>query len=423
MPEKFRAFLIGFCPLTQIPLILQSNSNQLFRFLFLVFLLPTISWAQGIVSGFVINKENQPIDSVMVFFHKSNELNTISDTKGFFKIDYSDVEITGWKLTFYKEGYKEQSIPFKKLSDLMVVTLEPLIKKEEKIIYEDEIVELDEGTVYSSFAVDSSKVINSILDNIKLRHSSNYPLINTTYKVEGYHSLTEKLSEEREDTLLYLKNPLHLELTSYSDKNIHLNSQIALQPTSTLFVRNNTYNAPKDSPFFLYEQFSWIDFISKDFISKRRNYKYKILSQDETTYEIEFVVKKSQEGSWSGTMVVNKEDFAIIRLEVNLEFNRKNSYSIVSKNATKNATSIIYFEGAKIVWEFKKSVSGFYKINSLNSDYRIIHIGVNPDYTPQFLVKTNMKFAEESLPEEHKILPLNDLLFIAFQKNHAAYKD
>lgn len=396
---------------------MQSNSNQLFRFLFLVILLPTISWAQGIVSGFVIDTDNQPIDSVMVFFYKSDELNTVSDTKGYFKIDYSDIEITGWKLTFYKEGYKEQSIPFKKLSDLMVVTLEPLIKKEEKIIYEDEIVELDGGIVYSSFAVDSSKVINSILDNIKLRHSSNYPLINTTYNIQGYHSLTEKLSEEKEDTLLYLKNPLHLELTSYNDKSIHLNSKIAVQPTSTLFVRNNLYNVPRDSPFFLYEQFSWVDFINKDFINKRRNYKYKILNQDETTYEIEFTVKKPQEGSWSGIMVINKEDFAVLKLEVNLEFNRKNSYSIVSKNQTKNSTSIIYFEGAKINWEFQKSNSGFYKIYSLNSDYRIIHIGVSPDFTPQFLVKTKMNFEEESLPEECKILPLNDLLFIAFQKN------
>lgn len=402
---------------------MQSNSNQLFRFLFLIILLPSISWAQGIVSGFVIDKENQPIDSVMVFFHKSDELNTVSDTKGFFKIDYSDIEITGWKLTFYKEGYKEQSIPFKKLSDLMVVTLEPFIKKEEKIMFEDEIVELDEGTVYSSFAVDSSEVIHSILDSIKLRHSSNYPLINTTYQVQGYHSLTEKLSEEREDTLLYLKNPLHLELTSYNDKNIHLNSQIAVQPTSTLFVKNNAYNAPKDSPFFLYEQFSWVDFINKDFINKRRNYNYKILNQDETSYEIGFTVKKPQEGSWSGTMVINKEDFAVLKLEIHLEFNRKNSYTIVSKNQTKNATSMIYFEGAKIAWEFAKSTSGFYKISSLNSDYRIIHIGVSPDYTPQFLVSTKMNFTQESLPEECKILPLNDLLFIAFQKNNAVLKE
>lgn len=402
---------------------MQSNSNQLFRFLFLIILLPSLSWAQGIVSGFVIDKENQPIDSVMVFFHKSDELNTVSDTKGFFKIDYSDIEITGWKLTFYKEGYKEQSIPFKKLSDLMVVTLEPFIKKEEKIMYEDEIVELDEGTVYSSFAVDSSEVIHSILDSIKLRHSSNYPLINTTYQVQGYHSLTEKLSEEREDTLLYLKNPLHLELTSYNDKNIHLNSQIAVQPTSTLFVKNNVYNAPKDSPFFLYEQFSWVDFINKDFINKRRNYNYKILNQDETSYEIGFTVKKPQEGSWSGMMVINKEDFAVLKLEIHLEFNRKNSYTIVSKNQTKNATSMIYFEGAKIVWEFAKSTSGFYKISSLNSDYRIIHIGVSPDYTPQFLVSTKMNFTQESLPEECKILPLNDLLFIAFQKNNAILKE
>lgn len=359
----------------------------------------------------------------MVFFHKSNDLNTVTDKQGYFKIDYSDVEITGWKLTFYKEGYKEQSIAFKKLSDLMVVTLEPLVKKIETAIYEDEVVELDEGIVYSSFAVDSSKIINSILDNIKLRHSSNYPLTNTTYQIRGFHSLTERLSEEREDTLLYLKNPLHLELTSYNDKSIHLNSQIAVQPTSTLFVRNNLYNVPKDSPFFLYEQFSWVDFINKDFLNKKRNYKYKILSQDESNYVIEFKIKKPQEGNWSGIMVVNKEDFAILKLEVNLEFNRKNSYSIVSKNLTKNSTSIIYFEGAKIGWEFKKSNSGFYKINSLNSDYRIIHIGVSPDYTPQFLVKTNMNFVEESLPEECKILPLNDLLFIAFQKNYAAFKD
>lgn len=397
---------------------MQTNSNQLYRLFLFVLLIPALSSAQGIVSGFVTDKNNQPLDSVMVFFHKSEELNTISDKQGFFKIDYSDIEITGWKLTFYKEGFKEQSIPFKKLSDLMVVTLEPLIKKEEKIIYEDEVIELDEGIMYSSFAVDSMKFINSILDNIKLRHSANYPLFNTTYQVRGYHSLTEKLSEEREDTLLYLKDPLHLELTSYNDKSIHQNSKMAIQPTSTLFISNNTYNVPKDSPFFLYEQFSWVDFINKEFINKRRIYNYKILNEDENTFQISFTVKKPQQGSWSGTMIVNKEDFAILKLETYLEFNRKNSYEIVSRNQTKNSTSIIYFEGAKIIWEFAKSDSGIYNISKLNSDYRIIHIGVSPDYTPQFLVKTQMNFSKDILPEEHKILPLNEFLFIAFQKNN-----
>jgi len=413
MPEShFGHFLIP-----QILLILQSNSNQLFRLILFVLLIPVFSTAQSIVSGFVTDKNNQPLDSVMVFFYKSNELNTLSDAQGFFKIDYSDYEIKGWKLSFYKEGYKEQSIPYKKLSDLMVVTLDPLVPKEENLIYEDDIVELDEGVVYSSFAIDSLKKINSILDNIQLRHSTNYPLFNSTYRVQGYHALTEKLSEEREDTLLYLKSPLHLELTSYNDKNIHLNSQIAVQPTSTLFVRNNQYHVPKDSPFFLYEQFSWVDFINKDFLNKRRNYQYKILSEDENFYEISFTIKKPKEASWSGIMTVNKTDFAITKLETDLEFNRKNSYEIVSRNQSKNATSLIYFEGAKIIWEFAQTDSGLYNISKLNADYRIIHVGVNPDYTPQFLVKTEMNFNKEIFPEEHKILPLNDFLFIAFQKN------
>src|SRR5690606_5567742 len=108
------------------------------------------------------------------------------------------------------------------------------------------------------------------------------------------------------------------------------------------------------SPFFLYEQFSWIDFIGKDFLNKRKLYKYEILYEDDDVYELAFRIKKIQEDCWSGVMTVNKKDFAITRLEVNLEFNRKNSYTIVSKNQTKNATSIIYFEGAKIAWEFEK---------------------------------------------------------------------
>src|SRR5690606_18147231 len=122
-------------------------------------------------------------------------------------------------------------------------------------------------------------------------------------------------------------------------------------------------------------------------------------------------------------MTVNKKDYAIEKLEVELEFNRKNSYTIVSKNQTKNATAIIYFEGAKIVWEFAKPEYGHYKIKKLNAYYRIIHVGANPDFTPEFLVNTKFNFKDGSLPEESKILPLNDLLFIAFQKNHANFKD
>src|SRR5690606_31896595 len=121
----------------------------------------------------------------------------------------------------------------------------------------------------------------------------------------GYHALTEKRSEEREDTLLYLKDPLHLELTSYNDRSIHLNSHIAVTPASTLYVRNNEYNVSRESPFFLYEQFSWIDFIDKDFLNKRRLYNYRILSEDDESYELSFTIKKIQEDSWSGVMTVN----------------------------------------------------------------------------------------------------------------------
>src|SRR5690606_18660105 len=195
----------------------------------------------------------------------------------------------------------------------------------------------------------------------------------TTYEVAGYHALTEK-GPESTDTLLFLRNPLHLELTSYADREIHLNSKIVVQPSSTLYVRNNRYNISRDSPFFLYEQFSWIDFVEKDFLNKERNYDYNITYEDDEIYEIKFSIKKIQRDSWSGIMTVAKKDFAVLDLEVNLEFNRKNSYTIVNKNETRNATSLIYFEGAKIHWNFKKNNSGIYKINSLKADYRIIHV-------------------------------------------------
>jgi len=382
---------------------------------------------QEFVSGYITDKNNTPIPGAMVFFQQSADLNTISDDTGFFKIDYSGYDISGFKFIVFKDGYKEKIFPGKKVKELMVITLDPVKQPEEKedstILYEDDIVELDEGVFYNSFAIDSIQKINSILDNIKKNYPGNYPAIQTTYEVQGFHALTEKLSEEREDTLLYLKNPLHLELTAYNDEEIHLNSKIIVQPSSTLFVRNNDYNVSRESPFFLYEQFSWIDFIDKDFLNKRKLYKYEILYEDDDVYELEFKIKKVREGSWSGIMTVNKKDFAITKLEVNLEFNRKNSYTIVSKNQTKNATSIIYFEGAKIIWEFEKPEYGNYKIKKLNSDYRIIHVGVNPEFTPQFLVNTYFEFKTAPIPEECKILPLNDLLFIAFQKNYANFQN
>lgn len=397
------------------------------KLLFLVCILPFWAFGQEVVSGYVTDKNNTPIPEAMIFFQQAADLNTIADENGYFQIDYSGYDISGFKLVVFKEGYKEKTFPAKKVKELMVVTLEPLKPAEEKqdstIIYENDIVELNEGIFYSSFEIDSIQKINSILDNIQKKYPLNYPAVQTTYEVSGYHALTEKLSEEREDTLLYLKNPLHLQLTPYSDKEIHLNSKIIVQPSSTLFVRNNDYNVSRESPFFLYDQFSWIDFRNKDFLNKRKLYQYTILHEDDDIYELEFKIKKIQEDSWSGIMTVNKKDYAIVKLEINLEFNRKNSYTIVSKNYTKNATSIIYFEGAKIIWEFEKPEYGNYKIKKLDSDYRIIHVGVDPRFTPEFLVNTKFNFKEASIPEECKILPLNDLLFIAFQKNHANFKD
>ncbi len=354
----------------------------------------------------------------MVFFQHSNELNTITNTNGFFEIDYTEYEISGFKLTFYKEGYKEKIIPFKKLSSQMVVTLEPMMKKEENAIYEDDIIELKEGIIYSSFAIDSLKKINSVLDNVILKHPSNYPYVNSVYNLKGYHSLSEKVNDEREDTLLYLKSPLHMELSAYNDINIHLNSKIAIQPESTLFVKNQNYNVPKDSPFFFNEQISWIDFLSKDVLRKRKLYTYKIIYEDDEKYEISFDIKKVQKNSWSGILTIRKDNFAVTKIETDLEFNRRNSYTIVSKSRTKNSTSLIYFEGAKVILHFEKPDYGFYQVKDLESSYRIIHVGVDPAHTPQFLVQTKFDFTKDSLPEECKVLPLNELLFLAFHKNY-----
>src|SRR5690606_947794 len=131
-----------------------------------------------------------------------------------------------------------------------------------------------------------------------------------------------------------------------------------------------------------------IDFVDKDFLSKERIYNYYITYEDSDIYEIKFEIKKIQKDSWSGIMTVAKKDFAVLDLEVNLEFNRKNSYTIVNKNETRNATSLTYFEGAKIHWNFKENETGTYRINSLDANYRIVHVGVSPDYTPQFFVNS-----------------------------------
>ena len=394
----------------------------MYRLLFLFFILPAISWSQAIVSGYVIDKNNQPLDSVVVFFQHTNELNTLTNANGFFLIDYTDYEISGFRLTFYKEGYRETVLPYRRLSDQMVVTLEPVEKKKETL-YEDDLIVLDEGIIYSSFAIDSLQKINSVLDKIVAKHPYNFPMSPMIYRLNGYHALSEKVNSERQDTLLYIKSPLHLQLSAYNDAKIHLNSNIAVQPTSTMFVKNQQYTVPRDSPFFLNEQISWINFINKEFLKKRKSYNYKILYEDTEIYEIGFQVKKIQKNSWSGVLTIRKEDFAVTKIETDLEFNRKNSYTIVSKNQTKNSTSIIYFEGAKIIIEFAKPTPASpYHIRNLESSYRIVHVGVDPVHTPQFIVQTKFEFTQDSFPQECRVLPLNELLFLAFHKNYR-YED
>lgn len=392
------------------------------RFLFFLIFVPILGYGQEIISGYLTDKENHPIENAKVFFENVTPLKTISNEQGYFEINYGGFEIEGRKLIIFKEGYKFVTLSSKKLQSQMVITLEPVDSVEEKVekpIYENDVVELDEGLIYNSFAIDSIKKINTILDKIQEKFITNYSSSQTSYAIEGFHSLTEIRSEDEEDTLLYLKSPLFLELTSHADPLIHLNSNIGIQPVSTLFVKNPRYHVPQESPFFLYDQFTWINFLQKDFLTKRKNYQYQIMSEDDQSYQISFQIKKIQMDSWSGNFTVDKTNFAITRLEANLEFNRKNSFTIVSKNQTKNATSIIYFEGAKIIWEFAKPDFGFYQIKNLRADYRILHIGVDPTFTPQFLVKTRFEFHKSTLPADIKILPLNELLFRAFMKNYA----
>ncbi len=388
----------------------------MYKLLFLFCFFPALSWSQSIVGGYVIDKNNRPLDSVMVFFQHSHELNTLTNANGYFEMDYSGHEITGFKLTFYKDGYKEKIIPYKKLGSQMVVTLEP--QKKSETIYENDSIILDEGIIYSSFTVDNLQKINSILNKVVERYPYNYAMVPTIYRLDGYHALSERVNEEREDTLLYIKTPLHLELPAYNSDKIHQLSNIAVQPHSTLFVKNQYYNVPKNSPFFLNEQISWVSFIHKNVLKKRKMYDYKILYEDGDKIEIGFQVKKIQKDSWSGILTIDKADFAVTKLETNLEFNRRNSYTIVSKNQTKNSTSLIYFEGAKITIDFEKGEFGSYHIRHLDSAYRIVHVGVDPFHTPQFLVQTKMEFTPDQFPDECRVLPLNEFLFLAFHKNY-----
>lgn len=375
----------------------------------------TFSYAQTL-TGFVSDKANQPLEGVLILIDKKPELETNTNEVGYFELNVDNQDLSNAKIVFQKNQYKEKIIPLKKFTSGMVITLETVFKSD--VIYADDEIELTEAVIYSTFKIDSLARINSYLTKANQNFIHNYPLHPTTYRVDGFHSLSEKVNPKREDTLMYVKSPFYIDLTSYTDEKLYLNSNILINPDATLYVKNPEYNVPKNSPFFLNDQINWINLYKRDFFTKRKNYTYKIVEENADFITISFKIKKPQLNSWSGSVTINKEDFAITKVELDLEFNRKNSYTIVSQSVNKNATSLIYFEGAKITWKFSKAANNIYKISELDSKYRIIHVGANSEYTPQFIVNTQMKFKPATTPEDHKLLALNELLYMLFHKNY-----
>lgn len=319
------------------------------------------------VEGYVLTEDGRPIEGAHIFFRGHLQSGVSTDSKGYFII----TKVRPRLLVFSHIGYKEKEIDLEEYKSGAI-----------KVVLKEDAIQLNEVKISALKSTD----IHAILRSVKGKYIKNSCSDNCIYTVKGEH-----LALEESDTLLFLKSPFTLTFEDYP--NLDANSHITLlMGQDSKFKKGKTYyTLPYTSEIFLVNSFKWLNIKNLKFITKSKEYDYKIQDLD-SSYVISFIPLKNDHFLFNGEMKILKDSYILENYNIKLTFNKKNYFDVISTDK-KHPGCRYYYESVEINMNFKKDeVSHLYHIDKMTL---LAHIGRVTEKTNErilYKVMTDLQF-------------------------------
>lgn len=187
------------------------------------------------------------------------------------------------------------------------------------------------------------------------------------------------------DELRYFK--INHKSTSQNEIITLLQGNLKISPDNGEFVDNNTHikrlyfetkNSLEDNNFISpINIFRALNFNRFNFLTDVKKYNYTLLSSDSTEYQISFLPKEPSKFTYEGKMIMDRNDYGIRLIDIELVSSDKNIRTTVINNF--KPTDMYNFNKEKIQLFFQKKEkkyyleSGFYvaSMNQLNTSSKI----------------------------------------------------
>lgn len=299
----------------------------------IIFFLIRVSFSIGQVREIVIKSslDNEVIHNVLIF--SENKLIGNSNTFGRAKIDITNLK----SIQLVKEDFYDLSLSKEEISDVIFLDYIKVIQLNEVIV--------------------QNLNSNQILEKIEFNLTDNKQIYSTPQTTQYYNLLmTDK------DTLHYLNNRLIWKMND----GRYINYQNKIIKNFKEVNNTLTYKVQEKKISF------WVPFNSrmrsiyfqKDFpeiLKNKADYNFEILS-DSTYYKITFKSKKKKKFNYEGYLIVDKEDFGVYELQMNLIKNKSNTASCLIFDDKTQQTYLV--EDESLFYSFKKNDTKYELVTS-----------------------------------------------------------
>ena len=248
---------------------------------------------------FIVDEMQKPIENVYVFI--AGKPITISDKSGNIKlVNHSEIKL--------------QHISYESIETNTNNLTNNKIIMTANVRYLEEINVLPAST------------FKSIFSECLKRVNENYPVENLQYFKVNHYSTSEK------EIVTILDGQLKINVKSY--KEFNYNNDVFIDEHTQL---KRTYFEKKQSferNYFISsaEVFDYLDFTRFNFLTDTKAYNYYLQNKDGGEYEILFSPKEKNKFAYGGKVIIDKKDYGLHLIEIDLTENENNVRTTVINN-------------------------------------------------------------------------------------------
>lgn len=329
------------------------------------------------VEFFIQDKNQKPIENVYVLI--AEEPITISDRIGSIKIPSNS------KIRLQHISYETKEIDTKNI-DSKILVMSVRVNQLEEI------------------SVLPSSVFKDIFTECLKRMKDNYPVGHIQYLDVNHYSTSNN------EVVTALDGLLKINIKSYKDFNY--NNEIFIDKQTKL---RRTYFEDKQSferNYFISsaEVFHYLDFNSFSFLTKVKAYDYFLQNKSSQEYEIIFSPKEKTEFAYSGKIIIDKKDYGIRLIEIELTDSDNNVRTTVINNF--KAVDKYNITAEKIQLYFQKKADKYYLESAFYIASMLQLKTSKIEHPKSFFTQTILLNNDKVNFENDREISLSDLSFI-----------